>query len=69
MSVRMPTRRYPRKTDVARAVQAARENGIPVGSVELRPNGAIRISSSVENNRNKELDGDDFDRWNAAGRL
>ena len=69
MKTSRPVRRYPRKADVSRAVQAARENGIAVRSVELRSDGTIRLSASALGDRRAEGDGSEFDAWNAAGRL
>lgn len=69
MSVRAPARRYPRKADVARAVQAARHNGITVRSLELRADGTIRLSDAADAERRAEGDRSEFDIWNEEGRL
>lgn len=60
------TRPYPRKADIARAVQAARDNGIAIAAVELSPTGVIKIFGA---NASPAEHASDFDRWDAAGKL
>jgi hypothetical protein len=50
-------RSYPRQADVLRAVEAARRVGICVNSVEIRPDGTIKVSQVTEAAR------DEFERW------
>jgi len=66
MGGRLPKdgRAYARATEVRRAVRTARDCGIDVGSVELLPDGTIRVSREREARPANE-----FDRWDAAGRL
>jgi hypothetical protein len=59
-------RSYPRKSDIARAMQAARNNGICIGAVELSPTGVIKI---IDAKAAPVDDSSEFDRWNAAGKL
>lgn len=58
--------RYATRAQIARTVQAARENGVPVASIETQRDGTIRVSSSpaVEAPA-KSL----FDELDAKGRL
>ena len=59
-------RAYPRRAEINRAVTAARDVGIAVNGVEVAPDGTIRITSGrPEADRNSN----EFDRWDAAGRL
>ena len=57
-------RGYARAVEVRRAVKTARDCGIDVGSVDLMPDGTIRVSREVPNRPSTE-----FDRWDAEGRL
>lgn len=69
MGVERPRRRYPRKADVARAVDAVIATGIPVGTVELRPDGTIALSTARVPANDGDGDGSAFDAWERAGRL
>lgn len=62
-------RRYPRRSDISRAVEAARENGIPVSSIETSPEGTIRLYASSSPNRVSEGDETEFDLWDREGKL
>jgi hypothetical protein len=52
-------RAYARQAEIDRAVTAAKRAGMDVGSIELSPNGAIRLidRSAIPKAEN------DFDRW------
>ena len=51
--------RYPRKAEIARAVEAAKACGLDVAGVEVSPTGAIRIMEA----RAVPANGNDFDRF------
>jgi hypothetical protein len=56
---------YPRKAEIARAVEAAKSCGIDVTGIEVSFDGTIKVlgaglTSSTES---------EFDKWNKAGRL
>ena len=59
------SRAYPRKADIARAVQAARACGIDIAAIEISPEGAIRIVGPGSNPPAET----EFDAWNRAGKL
>lgn len=59
-------RLYPRKVDITRTIQAARANGISVGSIECTPDGTIRVSSEEPKAASPAST---FDLWNEAGKL
>ena len=59
-------RSYARTTEIRRAVQTIRATGIDVTSVDLLPDGTIRLSRTEAANRPST---GEFDRWDAAGRL
>ena len=59
------TRSYARITDVCRAVAAARKAGVVVESVELRPDGTIRVGQAS----GSATASAEFDMWDAAGKL
>jgi hypothetical protein len=61
-----PTKRYALKFEITRAVQAVRASGIPITSIDLRPDGTIRLSSAVAADPAEETE---FDRWDKAGKL
>ena len=63
------SRRYPRRSDISRAVEAARENGISVSSIETSPEGIIRLSSSSSPTRVSEGEETEFDLWDREGKL
>lgn len=58
--------RYARSTAIRQAVQAARASGFPISSVDLRPDGTIRLSAERSD---RPEDSSEFDRWEAAGKL
>lgn len=51
---------YPGKVAIRRAVQAARDNGIDVGGVEVSPDGSIRI---IDMRAIPKQPVDEFERW------
>lgn len=53
---------YPGKVAIRRAVQAARDNGIDVGGVEVSPDGSIRI---IDMRAIPRQPVDEFERWEA----
>ena len=59
-------RSYARTTEIRRAVQTVRATGIDVSSVDLLPDGTIRLSRGETGGRPSATE---FDRWDAAGRL
>lgn len=61
-------RKYPTKAEILRTVQAARESGIVVNSIECSRDGTIRLSRGDESNRPGN-GADEFEAWDAAGRL
>lgn len=61
-----PPRMYPRKSDINRAIQAAKANGILVGSIECAPDGTIRVGQDEQKKGDARSA---FDRWNEAGKL
>lgn len=62
----MRSRNYPRTSEIQRAVAAAQACGVNVASVEVAPDGTIRVSEAAEH-QSQHLS--EFDRWDAAGRL
>lgn len=67
MTARCPTsRQYPRKSDITRAVEAAKACGVDVGGIEVMPTGAIKILDRREARIGSETE---FDRWEREGRL
>lgn len=52
-------RAYPRKAEIARAVEAAKACGLDVAGIEVSPNGSIRL---LENRAIPQPE-NDFDRW------
>ena len=70
MGVERPLRRrYPRKAEVARAVDAVMATGIPVSTVALHPDGTISLSTAKTSIKPGNDDGSAFDAWERAGRL
>lgn len=59
------SRAYPRKADIARAVQAARACGLDVAAIKVSPEGAIRIVGPGPNPPPES----EFDAWDRAGKL
>lgn len=60
------TRKYPRKADIVRAVDAARASGLAIHGLECRPDGTIRLFPSS----GLKVDGtSEFDEWDKADRL
>ena len=63
---RTASARYPTRAQIARAVQAARENGVSVSTLDVQPNGTIRVSAGPSMvSSSPSL----FDELDAAGRL
>ena len=60
--------RYATRAQIARAVQAARANGVPVGSVDVLRDGTIRVGAEPTR-RDSSATPSLFDELNAAGRL
>lgn len=58
--------RYPRRAEITRLVQAARATGVNVGSIDVRPDGSIRINTDSGAIERPDTE---FDRWDKAGRL
>lgn len=50
---------YPSKTNIMRAVTAMRESGVNVGSVEINPDGSIRVFDVGAVPKPQ----DEFERW------
>lgn len=59
-------RAYPRKVEIARAIQAARANGLMVQTIECSPDGTIRLSSTAIGPQSPPSA---FDQWDEAGKL
>jgi len=59
-------RTYPRKTDIERAVTAAKACGVDVAAVEVSPDGTIKVSEARADPQRPLTE---FDRWEAQGRL
>lgn len=57
---------YATAAAVRRAISAVRVAGIEVGSVELAPDGSIRINAAK---MSPPTPANEFDRWDASGRL
>ena len=51
--------RYPRKSEIQRAIEAGRACGLDVAGVEIGPGGVIRIMEA----RASQPVRNDFDRW------
>lgn len=51
--------RYPRKSEIQRAIDAGRACGLDVVGYEVSPDGVIRIMEA----RARQGVGSDFDRW------
>ena len=54
-----------RQSDVERAVKAARAAGLDVGSVEVAPDGTIRVVTATANENEQPGGGSPFDQWKA----
>jgi hypothetical protein len=61
----LPRHNYARAHELKRAIEAARANGIDVATVDLLPDGTIRLSRPFA----APPAANEFDRWNAAGKL
>ncbi len=59
-------RRYARKVEVMRAMEAVKSAGMTVAAVELAADGTIRLKSSIVADPEAMSE---FERWDAAGRL
>ena len=59
-------KRYAVKTEIVTAVAAIQESGLPIVTIDLHPDGTIRLSSVLGTDPAKESE---FDRWDKAGRL
>jgi hypothetical protein len=59
-------RGYPRKLEIERAIAAAKASGVNVSAIEVSPNGTIKLS---EARGAAAQPPDEFERWDAAGRL
>jgi hypothetical protein len=57
---------YPRRSEIARILSALRGNGITIGSIEISPDGAIRVTQFPTDLPSAS---NDFDRLDAAGLL
>lgn len=57
---------YPRRSDIVRAITAAKSVGIPVTTIEIGADGAICIKC---NNPSLAVGHNDFEQWAAEGRL
>lgn len=51
--------RYPRKSEIQRAIDAGRACGLDVAGYEVGPDGVIRIMEA----RARQSAGNEFDRW------
>ena len=60
------SRSYPRKAEITRAVEAAKACGVPIDSIEVSPNGTIKISRGARTTNRQDSE---FDRLDAEGRL
>jgi hypothetical protein len=61
-----PERRYALRREVARAVAAVQASGISIQTVDLRPDGTIRLSSGATPS---DVLSSEFDAWEKAGKL
>jgi hypothetical protein len=59
------SRAYPRKAEIARAVQAAKACGLDVEAIEISPEGTIRVLGPHPLPANET----EFDAWEKAGKL
>lgn len=57
---------YPRASDVRRAILVAQRSGLDIASLEIRPDGTIRLGSA---NAEPSKAPSDFDLWEARGSL
>jgi hypothetical protein len=58
---------YPRRSDITRAVQAARSVGVNVTAIDVSADGTIRLGNASSSAEAKVETA--FDRWNAEGKL
>jgi hypothetical protein len=61
------TRSYPRKAEIARAVEAAKACGIDVASIEVSRDGSIKVLGPGSGSGSPPPS--EFDEWDKAGRL
>lgn len=54
-------RRYPRKAEIARAVEAAKACGLSVGGIEIGPDGTIRVLQAAPGGLDSP-----YERWKAG---
>lgn len=59
-------RSYPRKAEIERTVAAAKACGVKVASIEVAPDGSIKVSEAKAAAAQPPSE---FDRWDGAGRL
>lgn len=59
------TCRYPRKAEIARAIEAAREGGLKVTGIEVSSAGIIKVLGPGHPTTTQN----DFDKWDSEGRL
>ncbi len=57
-------RTYPRKAEIARAVEAAKQCGIEVAGIEVSRDGCIKVLGASSASSPSE-----FDKWDKDGRL
>lgn len=58
-----PRRAYPRKAEIARAIDAARAAGLRVGGIEVGPQGTIRILPEIPPQTQAS---NPYDQWQAS---
>jgi hypothetical protein len=61
-----PKLNYPGDRYIQRSILGARKAGLDVGSVEIAPDGTIRIIDKSISHRDNL---DEFEQWEAAGKL
>lgn len=59
-------RAYPRKAEIARTLEAARDFGLDVRGFEVSPDGTIKILDARRSDGSVESE---IERWKAEGRL
>jgi hypothetical protein len=59
------SRAYPRKAEIARAVEAAKSCGIEVTAIEVSFDGSIKVFGAGADPTTQS----EFDKWDKAGRL
>ena len=58
-------RRYARRAEITRAIEAAKACGIEVSGIEVSPDGSIKVLSGAAAAASQS----EFDQWEQAGRL